>query len=270
MVLLRKSAEASHNQRQDRPQIPAGQAWGVSQREGKMKEVNNNKELEMSKSDYVASAAKAALGAVPFVGSFLAEIAGNVIPNQRVERIVSFANKLQTKLDNIEEVLAKLNVNNEDFTDLVEEGLRQAARSTTDDRREYISALIANSLTSEDIDFIESKHLLRLLGEINDIEIIWLRFFLVPTMGGDKEYREKHKEVIKPLSVHMGSSQPEIDKSTLRASYKEHLASLGLLEKRVELDTRSSDVKMKVKGYDLSSLGRLLLRQIGLGKVEEG
>lgn len=234
-----------------------------------MKEAISNKELEMSRTDYVASAAKAALGAVPFVGSFLAEIAGSVIPNQRVERIVSFANKLQTKLDDIEAVLAKFDVNNENFTDLVEEGLRQAARSITDERREYISALIANSLTTNDIDFIESKHLLRLLGEINDIEIIWLRFFLVPTMGRDKEYREKHKEVLHPLSVHMGSSQPEIDKSTLRTSYKEHLASMGLLEKRIELDTRGSDVKMKVKGYDLTSLGRLLLRQIGLGNTAE-
>jgi hypothetical protein len=231
-------------------------------------EAGNNKDLEMSKSDYVASAAKAALGTVPFVGSFLAEIAGNIIPNQRVERIISFACKLQNRLENIEEILAKLNVNNENFTDLVEEGIRQAARSTTEERREYISALIANSLTSEDIDFIESKHLLRLLGEINDIEIIWLRFSLVPTMGGDKDFREKHKEVLQPLSVHFGSPQPDIDKSTLRTSYKEHLASLGLLEKRIELDTRSSDVKLKVKGYELSSLGRLLLRQIGLGKVE--
>lgn len=234
-----------------------------------MKEGKENKELEMSKSDYVASAAKAALGAVPVVGSFLAEIAGNVIPNQRVERIVSFANKLQMKIDNIEEVLSKLNINNEDFTDLVEEGLRQATRSTTDERREHIAALVANSLTSEDIDFVESKHLLRLLGEINDVEIIWLRFYLVPTMGGDKEFREKHQTILRPHSAVIGSPQPVIDKSTLQTSYKEHLASLGLLEKRIELDTRGSDVKMKIKGYDLSSLGRLLLRQIGLGKAEE-
>jgi hypothetical protein len=205
---------------------------------------------------------------VPFVGSFLAEIAGNVIPNQRVERIVAFANNLQMKLKNVEEILEKLNVNDENFTDLIEEGLRQAARSTTDERREYISSLISNSLTSEDISFVESKHLLRQLGEINDIEILWLRFFLVPTLGGDKEFREKHQAVLRPLSVVMGSPQPEIDKSTLRTSYKEHLATLGLLEKKIELDTRGSDVKIKVKGYDLSILGRLLLRQIGIVEAE--
>ena len=229
---------------------------------------NNIVELEMNKSDYVAFAAKSVLGAVPFVGSFLAEIAGNVIPNQRVERIVAFANNLQMKLKNVEEILEKLNVKDENFTDLIEEGLRQAARSTTDERREYISALIANSLTSEDISFVESKHLLRQLGEINDIEILWLRFFLVPTLGGDKEFREKHQAVLRPLSVVMGSPQPEIDKSTLRTSYKEHLATLGLLEKKIELDTRGSDVKIKVKGYELSILGRLLLRQIGIVETE--
>ena len=54
---------------------------------------NDNKAsepLDMQKIDYVVSASKAALGAVPFAGSLLAELAGAVIANQRVDRLVSF------------------------------------------------------------------------------------------------------------------------------------------------------------------------------------
>ena len=138
----------------------------------------------------------------------------------------------------------------------MEEGLRQAARSLTNERREYIAALISNSLTSKDIQYYESKHLLKLLDELNDIEIIWLRFFLVSTMSGDNEFREKHKEILKPITKVMRSPQSVRDKGILQDSYRDHLVRLGLLEK-------------DNKNYKLAPLGRLLLREIGLIEKEQ-
>lgn len=211
--------------------------------------------LDMQKVDYVVSAAKAALGCVPFAGSLLTELAGAVIPNQRIDRIVNFAHALEARIVKIEQDFVKEQLYDESFTDLLEEGLRQAAHSLTDERREYIAALIANSLTSRDIEYFESKHLLKLLDELNDIEIIWLRFYCVITMGGDNEFREKHKAILKPITRVMGSPQPVRDKGTLQDSYKNHLGRLGLLEQ----DNKS---------FKLTSLGRLLLREIGL--IEQG
>ena len=40
--------------------------------------------------DRLASGAKGITGAVPFVGSIIAEIVGNVIPNQRIDRLTRF------------------------------------------------------------------------------------------------------------------------------------------------------------------------------------
>tara|TARA_R100000687_G_C6445941_1_gene162858 strand:+ start:1524 stop:2243 length:720 start_codon:yes stop_codon:yes gene_type:complete len=227
---------------------------------------NPNKEataLQNSRADYVASAAKSALGMVPFAGSLLAEVAGNVIPNQRIDRIVKYAEALESRLSIVEQDVVKQNMSDENFTDLVEESLRQAARSLTDERRGYISSLVSNSISSDDIEHFESKHLLRILGELNDIEIIWLRFYLNPVMSGDAEFREKHDRILNPVAAHLGSGQPELDKSTLQNSYKEHLASLGLLEKEIDVDTSSRGVKLKNKGYKITSLGRLLLREVG-------
>lgn len=212
--------------------------------------------LELQTTDYVASAAKAALGAVPFAGSLFAELAGTVIPNQRVDRIVKFAKALETRMCRIEQDFIKAQLKDESFTDLMEEGLRQAARSLTDERRENIAALISNSLSSTDIEYHESKHLLKILEELNDIEIIWLRFYLTPTIGGDNEFRDKHKEILNPVTRVMGAPQSVRDKGTIQDSYKEHLVRLGLLEK--------AD-----KSYKLAALGRLLLREIDLIKNEE-
>lgn len=219
--------------------------------------------LQNTGADYVASAAKSALGMVPFAGSLLAEIAGNVIPNQRIDRIVKYAQALEIRLSTLEQDSVKQKMSDDNFTDLVEESLRQAARSLTDERRAYISSLVANSISSDDIEHYESKHLLCILGELNDIEIIWLRFYLDPTMGGDKDFREKHDHILNPVAAHLGSSQLELDKSTLQNSCKEHLASLGLLEKEIDMDTSSRGVKLKTKGYRITSLGRLLLREVG-------
>jgi len=153
----------------------------------------------------------------------------------------------------------------------MEEGLRQAARSLSDERREYIASLITNSLTSEDIEYQESKHLLRILAEINDVEVIWLRHYLVRTIGGDEDFREKHKAVLKPVFVHTNAPQDVRDKAGLQVSYKEHLTQVGLLERQYRTDMRTKQPEfdsfsggMKVRGYQLTALGRLLLREIGL------
>jgi hypothetical protein len=219
--------------------------------------------LQPNKSDYVTSAAKAALGTIPIFGSLFVELAGTVIPNQRIDRIVKFSQALERKLLNLEEFI-RSQISDEQFTDLLEEGLRQSARSLTDERREHIASVIANGISSQDIEYIESKHLLRILNEINDIEVVWLSF-----MGGDSEFSEKHQNLLRPLATSMGSSREDLDKETLQKSYKEHLTRLGLLKYRYKFDSKTNTPKYdsftgapEVSSYDITPLGKLLLRQI--------
>lgn len=54
--------------------------------------------LVSGKPDYVAKIAKSVLGGVPYIGAFLSEIAGTVIPNQRTERIAKFAEILEKRM----------------------------------------------------------------------------------------------------------------------------------------------------------------------------
>lgn len=225
--------------------------------------------MELQTIDYVTSAAKAALSTVPFAGSLLAEVAGVIIPNQRIERIVKFARILDSKISRIDQDLIRMQLTNENFTDLLEEGLRQAARSLTDERREYIASIIANSISSDLIDFSESKFVLHILGELNDIEIIWLRFYLVPYIQGDEEFRSKHREIIETPDAHFRASQKVIDKATLKDGYREHLVQRGLLRHKYDLDNNTGLPEfdsftggLKVRGYELTPLGKLLLREM--------
>jgi hypothetical protein len=224
----------------------------------------------------VESAAKAALALVPFAGSFLVELAGTVIPHQRIDRIAKFAADLEKRFSGFEQAYIRAQLRNENFTDLMEEALRQAARSTSDERRQHIASLIANSLTPEAISFVESKHLLRILGEVNDIEILLLRSYLHATIGGDEEFRTKHQDVLRLAPVHMGSSPSDVEKRTLHDSYKQHLSRLGLLKETFQVDSKtkmpvfdSGTGSPKLQSYRITSLGRLLLGQVGLAERAE-
>lgn len=221
-------------------------------------------ELSTRAVDHVATAMKLTLGSIPVAGPLLAEIAGNVIPNQRFDRLVKFTEALSRRLGELEDEYVRTQVANEQFTDLVEEAMRQASRSLSDDRREYIASLVATSLKAGAIEHAESKHLLRILGELNDVEVIWLRSYASMGIGADNEFRRRHAAMLDPVLAHMGSDQGEFDKLAVQKSYKAHLAELGLLEPSYELETSKTATKLNTKSYSLAPLGRLLLRQIGL------
>lgn len=233
----------------------------------------NDKSIKISQQpiDFVTLAAKGILGTVPFAGSLLAELAGTVIPNQRIDRIAKYTEILEKRLESVEKEFVWSQLKNENFSDLLEESLRQAARSLSNKRREYLANLITNSLSLEDIEFAESKHLLQILGELNDVEIIWLKFYAEAQMGGHDEFREKHPDVLAPVVAVMNSPSLVRDKKTLQDSYKEHLSRLGLLKPTYKTDSKTNlpefnkhTGSLEIRSYQITSLGRLLLRQIGL------
>lgn len=238
----------------------------------KCQKANMDKELDSSRGDYIATIAKASLGAIPVVGSLLAELAGSVIPNQRIDRLTKFARQLEARLGTIEQSKLAQQFADPDCADLIEESMRQAASAVTDERQNYIATLLAKSLTYEEVSHQESKHLLKILGDLSDAEIIWLRSYLDTALDEDIEFRELHAAVLKPPVACFGASQPDIDGSTIAESYKNHLARLGLLQERFKLDSKTNQLKVDrdgvvEKNYPKITLsGRLLLRLIGLSK----
>ena len=85
------------------------------------------------------------------------------------------------------------------------------------------------------------------------------------------EYFEKHKSVLTPPIETLGSSPDVIDNRAIYDAQKSHIERLGLLRRRFKKPRRGEmpefDDKtgmVKAQGYEITSLGRLLLRNIGL------
>lgn len=225
------------------------------------------------KTDIVAILGKGLIGTIPFVGPLAAEIVGAIIPNQRIDRIETLLRLLESKITDEHKVKIQERLTEPECVDLIEDGFIQASRALSEERKEYIASILKNSLTDEALKHIEYKRLLSILGELNDLEVLILKSYCMHR--GDPKYNEffeKHEKALIPPRAHSGSSREEIDKYTVYKTHKIHLSSLGLLNQRFmkpkkgelpEFDEKSGMIK--ASGYEITSLGRLLLRSIDQG-----
>jgi hypothetical protein len=229
---------------------------------------DESSDLETRREDVAAAVVRGIVGAAPFVGPLLSEAITATIPNQKIDRVIAFAKELDDRVRYLEGDTVKLRMKDEEFTDLLEDGLIQASRAMSPERRSYIASLLVNSITNKQLSHIEEKKLLSLLGELNDAEILTLKFYsLLP--NEKREFAALHEDLFKPISRTFRSPQIDLDRGALHDSYRAKLIEVGLLDldyKRVqkgempEFDERTG--RIRANGYKLTSLGKLLLRSI--------
>jgi len=135
--------------------------------------------------------------------------------------------------------------------------------------------LLASGITETHVSFVESRHLLRLLSQINDIEIIWLRFYNDPFMANENEFRSRHANILSPIIATIGSDLETLDQAALQENYTEHLVSLGLLTRPLQIDPSTGQPVFdhfkkdwKTQSTQTTRLGKLLLRHIGLVETQ--
>lgn len=224
-----------------------------------------------NKSDVLTVISKGALGAIPLIGPLAAEVVGTLIPNQRVDRIESFLRKLEETISlECSENITR-NFTKEEAIDVLEESMIQASKALTEDRKKYIAQLVANSLSEEEIRNIEYKRLLQILGDINDAEIIILKNESFEYFDDELEpFQEKHKHILSPKDLWEERTPEEAEADAIFSSYSQHLVSLGLLKPKFKIkkgETPDFDEKtgmIKSTGYEVTELGGMLLKSIGL------
>ena len=237
----------------------------------KEKIMQNKSSLDSNRTDFNAQIAKTVVGLVPFAGGVLAELVDSIIPRQRMDRVAKFCKELDDRILKIENKDIHELFKNEAFVDLIEESFVQASRATTDERRGYIVSIVVNGITDETVNYQDSKYLLRLLSELNDLEVIWLRFYLEPLHDRDTEFRQLHKNVLTPVSSYKGADKETINKASIQKSYKEHLERLQLIKGNIRFDKKANLPEYdrttglpKATFHQLTTLGEMLLEHIGL------
>lgn len=225
-------------------------------------------DLETNKTDYIVSGIKGVLGAIPVVGSFVAECICIRIPNQRMDRIKKFTEKLGNKIEHLEK--SKINTLFKDpaFIDLLEDSILQTTKAISDERIEKIAQLLSNGMMGENIEHEKYKRYLFLLSQLTDSEIVKLGGFYYLSQG-KAEYYTKHKDTLKNIPPSFASTPDEIEKFAIHESHIQHLHQLGLLEASYNIDKDlgipefdSITGKMKSSGFSITELGKSLLKYI--------
>ena len=226
-------------------------------------------DLDVKKKDVVASVLKGYLSSLPVLGPIVAEMIDDLIPNQRIDRIASLLRALESKINPEEKAKVEARILEEKSVDFLEDGFLQATRALSEERIEYIASLLKNGLTDEDLEENAYKRLLSILGEINDIEVLLLKYHTkITTIGRAEEFRRKYPGILTDY-LFIGTSQKEVDTHAICEAYTINLSRLGLIKSMFdrpwkdelpELDEETG--MMKSSGYYITDLGRLLLRVI--------
>lgn len=190
---------------------------------------------------------------VPIVGPPVSK-AMNSIALLRNERAIIFIKALTSKLEFLEERFERFqtNLESQEGLDILQEGILQATRAVSDDRKQRIASLVANSLSAEQLKYAEARKLLNIYNELTDPEIIWLIFYsLNPVMGNGphSEWMDQHSDVLDPISRSSNAPQEQLERGALQDSYKLTLTRLGLIQE-------------KGRTQSITALGRLLVRYI--------
>ncbi|MBD0825393.1 hypothetical protein ICJ85_15350 [Aestuariibaculum marinum] len=227
----------------------------------------------MNKADIITSITKSVAGAVPFAGSLLSEIIENTIPNQRFDRLIKYVKELDERISRIPTDKFENLSTNPRSIDLIEESFYQASRALSSDRRSYIINIVINGISDDGLKQENAKVLLKILQELNDIEIIWLRYYLDPTVNGDKEFRKKHENVLKSIYPYIGADKETLNQSAIQKNYRTHLERLGLIVNKLEINRKTGQPEFerttglpKVRYTRITTLGEMLLENIGFTK----
>lgn len=209
--------------------------------------------------DRAVAVARALVGTVPYTGSLFAELITEIVPGQRVERIEDWLCHLAERLASIEHDALRERLRQPENVALLEEGAYQAVRAISEERRQQIAELVAGGIADDRRDYVESHRVLRLLGELDDAEVIILAGYLQKHREDD--YWKRHANVMQDAKgAHSRSRRNEPAADTVRKAGLQHLVRLGLLEQ--------ADLGGRATG-GLSGLGRLLLRRIGLADDDD-
>ena len=225
--------------------------------------------LDNNSIDRSVALGKGLAALVPAVGGLIGEAVGQMIPAQRLDRVIDFLRKLDAKLGVLDDALKRERVIRD--LDLLEAAVLHATRATSDERRERIACLVANSLTAQQVDLLREKKLLDLVSELNDAELLTLRSYGLGHGPEAMAFYDKHQAVLQVKSAYLGGGSELVDGEAIHYAYREQLARLHLIKpnfrapRKGELpDLDPNTGMLKSSENEITWLGRMVLNSIDL------
>jgi hypothetical protein len=214
---------------------------------------------KFSQEDVAASSIRSALALAGPLGGIVGEFLTEFIPGQRADRLHDFVEKLNERLQGLEEEFKTRLASSVPYAALTEHASLSAVRTPSDEHRRDLAAILQHGLSRDDAEMLEQQALLVLRDQINDAQVLILMSYgnFQRTMGDTEldNFQKLHSSVFAVQQPSMASSPEERRRWTMYEHYRMHLEGLNLLE---ATDTRTGSRRFKI-----TPLGKLLLDAVG-------
>jgi len=212
--------------------------------------------------DLLAATIRVGLSLTGPLGAIAAEFITEFIPQQRIDRLTDFVEKLAEVLKESDEQFKERLSSSNGFAALAEQVAVSAVRTASTDHRADLAELLKHGLSSSEAEMLEEQALLSLRDRINDAQVLLLMNYsnFKPTLrdGERSAFQQMHSGLFSINPPPRGSSTEDQRRWTMREHYESELATLGLLR-----DTEGIAKSGPQRKYEITSLGRLLLQAIG-------
>ena len=136
--------------------------------------------------DRTAAVIRSVISNIPIVGQALAEVITELVPNQRVERVEKYLLYLSEEIDSLKVENVDAVMKRPENVDLIEDGVYQAIRALSDERKRYLVRAVAQGIGAEARDKLNEKRVLALIGDLDDSDLLLLDAFASGNKGREK------------------------------------------------------------------------------------
>lgn len=229
--------------------------------------------IDPNKNDFLVNAAKSLVGSLDFFPSWLQAMIDTAIDecytDNELNRLRTFVKEfygafteLQDQVDG--QTLAL-------YQPMLADASHQAKRAATDERIEHLARLLASCISADDMELYRKEKLVEIFGQLNDAELILLRFYYLDYYVGPDEslnFAEQHENIIYVPSLAIArkageeEEQQAMEQRDWRLCYDNNLARFGLIRLKAETDKpRYSEVNPN--HYQMTPFGKAFVMSLG-------
>lgn len=217
--------------------------------------------LDSNTIDKKVAILKAAISSIlpGFAGNLISEIVGSLIPNQQMDRVVeclkeinSIVEENSTRIRNVEELLSKITASKSNLL-LFEQTIRYSSQTESLIKHHSYAYFIFNVILEKEYDEGEKEYVLKIISELNEIEILLLiALENVEHSLDESAFYNKYGKFIQRKSEF--GSQEEKDFNSLQDAYFCDLVIKGLA-----IGTGAGD---GIHKYGITSFGTIVYNAI--------
>lgn len=220
----------------------------------------------MKKDDFIEKgliAAKGITAMIPVLGGTLTSVWSDIEAIQakrKSDRLEDFYINLKDELEEVKSQLKVSYINKPDFLDIFELTARYIVNERTEEKRVLFRSIFLNSLIKKDCNYDKTEKYLRILEQMNNLDLLLLRIFSNPV-----KYNKLCGEIIKDpnwikpgvrnmVQISMVCEVPQILYDLIKVSQDDIMESLYFLEGNRLIVEKTESYRVETNGNPIHTL----------------